>query len=448
MKQFFIILTLIFSFSSLAQQSFGLIEEEVYIQAPSESLVELIGNHPELTIDHRDKMGMELYGPTGMKQWLKEINVSFSENKTTHRHHKSLDLDNSNRYPTYSEIESFLKNIVAQNPTIAKLFSIGKSVEGRDLWVVKISDNVEVDEREPEFKYISSMHGNEITGRELTQFFIKDLIEGYGVDSTITDMIDNTEIYIMPSMNPDGSRKKQRANANGQDLNRNFPDFERGDSNTTADREPETISIMNFQKERHFSLSANFHGGAVCVNYPWDTTYDLHPLDSLVTDLSLAYADENPAMRSSRYFERGITNGAEWYVLKGGMQDWSYFWYDDLQVTIELSQKKWPRYKNIPGFYQDNKESMLKYMGLVHQGAGFYLGQEGTKGKVEITQLLSDGSSEDLGVFGFDRSEFYKVLETGNYQFEITVVGESNSRRFDVVVDDTINKNGNFFKAD
>jgi hypothetical protein len=59
--------------------------------------------------------------------------------------------------------------------SIAQMFSIGKSHQGRDLWVVKISDNVQVDEVEPEFKYISSMHGDEITGRELMVFLIEDL---------------------------------------------------------------------------------------------------------------------------------------------------------------------------------------------------------------------------------------------------------------------------------
>lgn len=446
MKEFFVILIFIISFSAFAGHNLGLIQEEVYIQAPSESLVELIGNHPELTIDHRDRLGMELYGPRGMKEWLKTIDVSFLESSMSHKHDKSIAFDNPNRYPTFEEIEQFLKDIVATKPGIAKLFSIGKSVQGRDLWVVKISDNVELDEVEPEFKYISSMHGNEITGRELTQFFIKDLIEGYGSDAAITEMIDNTEIYIMPSMNPDGSKKKQRANANGYDLNRNFPDFTRGDSNTTSGRQVETISVMNFQKSRKFSLSANFHGGAVVVNYPWDSTYDLHPLNDLIVDLSLGYANENPAMRSSRSFDRGITNGADWYVLNGGMQDWSYFWYNDLQVTVELSNKKWPRYRNIPGFYKDNKESMLKYMGLIHQGAGFYFNESSLKGKVQITHNKSDGTTQDLGAFGFEDSEFYKVLESGDYSFAITLEGESSSSHHNVVVDRNINSN--FFIAD
>lgn len=420
----------------------GIIEEEVYIDSPSDSLVELISQHPELTIDHRDIFGMELYGPKGTKKWLSEIGVSYKEPKHNH-FHKSSEKD-FNDYPSFEKVEAFLKKTVALNPKIAKLISIGKSVKGRDLYVVKISDNVDVDEVEPEFKYISSMHGDEITGRELTQFLIKDLIEGYGKDKQITDLINNTEIYIMPSMNPDGSHLRQRANANGFDLNRNFPAFTRGEINRPLGRQVEVQAMMKFQSERNFSLSANFHGGAVVVNYPWDAKYELHPLDNLLQEISLIYANENPAMRNSRAFPRGIVNGAQWYVLQGGMQDWSYFWHNDLQVTVELSQKKWPNYRNIPSFYRDNKASMIEYMALAHQGAGIKFSQADIKGKVKILKKTSNGNTEDLGTFGFERSEFFKILEVGEYEFQVQVNGSENISSVDLSVDSEINPNGNY----
>jgi hypothetical protein len=252
-----------------------------------------------------------------------------------------------------------------------KLFSIGKSEEGRELWVMKISDNVNRDEMEPEFKYISSMHGDEITGRELMHELIEDLAKNYNKDPQITSMIDNTEIYIMPSMNPDGSRARRRGNGNRIDLNRNFPELFVSKKKYLEDREPETIHLMKFQASRNFSFSANFHGGAVVVNYPWDSTYDRHPFDRLVKDISLEYARRNPEMKNSRSFPGGITNGADWYIVRGGMQDWSYFFHNDLQVTVELSQKKWPNYSKIKNYYKLNRDSLLYYMGAIHQGQVF-----------------------------------------------------------------------------
>lgn len=438
MKLGLLAISALLSLSVFAQK----IEEEVFVTGFDEAKVKLIEAHPELTIDHAFQDGFELYGPKGMKEWLSSVGIDYVEN-ISHSHNKHAEdaLD----YPSFQEITKFLKDITSKYPHIASLQSIGKSVEGRELWVVKISDNVQTDEREPEFKYISSMHGDEITGRELTQFLIKDLLEAYGNDPEITELINNTEIYIMPSMNPDGSQRRQRANANGFDLNRNFPEYTRNDQNTSLNRQPETIAVMDFQDERNFALSANFHGGAVCVNYPWDATYTKHPFDKLVKGLSLKYAGLNSEMRNSREFDDGVTNGAEWYVLRGGMQDWSYAYHNDLQVTIELSDRKWPRYRDIPGFYDRNKESMLTYAKSIHQGAGFKLNDRRATGKVSIIKVLNGGLSQPLGSYGFGHGEFFKVLEPGDYRFNVLVDGESQRKFFDVnVKDNTIYQNGNY----
>ena len=287
------------------------------------------------------------------------------------------------------------------------------------------------------------MHGDEITGRELLQFLIKDLLEGYGKDKRLTDLINNTELYIMPSMNPDGSKKRQRANANGFDLNRNFPHWN-AEVNDLMGRQPETVAVMNYQASRQFALSANFHGGAVCVNYPWDSTKVRHPFDALLQDLSLRYAQENAPMYRSREFNRGITNGADWYVVRGGMQDWSYVFFNDLQVTVELSDRKWPRYSQIPGFYKDNKESMLVYAEAIHQGAGFKLSTK-NNGTVKIKKILNNGMKKDLGSYGFRSGEFFKVLDEGSYEF--TVQYGSTVKTFEKTVEaNKIYTDGNYYQ--
>lgn len=441
--------TLLFNFilSSMTVSAFaqmGKIEEEVYIPNPDKSTIKMIEAHPELVIDHLSGEGFELYGPKGLKKWLNQIGISYD---TTLHDHSIKGINAVTAYPTYEEMTKNLMNLAKQYPDIMQLRSIGKSVEGKDLWVVKVSDNVQVDEVEPEFKYISSMHGDEITGRELTQFFLSDLLKGYGKEAKITNLINSTEIYIMPSMNPDGSLRKQRANANGYDLNRNFPEWNASISNTFG-RQPETIAVMDFQKSRQFSLSANFHGGAVVVNYPWDSTLSKHPLDGLLQDLSIRYSELNSPMYHSREFERGITNGADWYVVRGGMQDWSYVFYNDLQVTVELSDRKWPRYSEIPSFYMDNKDSMFAYVEAIHQGAGFKLNNQ-SDGTVHIRRKNTNGTTSDMGQFGFRSGEFYKVLPEGEYIFSIKVNG-GRSRKVEMsVIKDSIQKdNGNYTYVD
>lgn len=431
-------LVLLFGFSSAYAAK---IEESLFVLSNDVNLVKLLGSRPELTLDHPSSEGFEVYGPKGTSEWLDNMNIKYL-NMKEFESTKDDNFDTLN-YPTHAELTAVLKKLANDYPKILKLFSIGKSSQGLELWVMKISDNVELDEKEPEFKYISSMHGDEITGRELTTFLIADIAKAYGRDQAITDLVNNTEIFIMPSMNPDGSRLRQRANGNGYDLNRNFPDWTRGDSNTSEGRQVETVAVMNFQASRHFSLSANFHGGAVVVNYPWDSSYDLHPLDEAVQKLSLSYADLNPAMRNSRDFDRGITNGADWYVLRGGMQDWSYYWYNDLQVTIELSNRKWPNYSDIAGFYRDNKDSMLAYIKKVHQGAGVRFETE-KSGSVKVVQIGENSERRELGTYGFFGGEFYKVLEQGDYVFQVKTTDQAYE--VEVSVSDDMKTNGNFIE--
>ncbi len=412
--------------------SAAIIQEELFVMGSQPALLKELVGHADITVDHLDSHGFEVYGPTGLGEFLAQRGVAFYDLKDAR---KNVDWTN---YPSYEQIKAKLEEFANKYPQIVRLTSVGKSVKGRDLMVLKISDNVAVDEIEPEFKYISSMHGDEITGRELTIRLVDEMLEKYGKDQAITDLINNTEIYVMPSMNPDGSELRQRANAAGQDLNRNFPEAVRNDPNNAANRQPETQAIMAFQASRNFSLSANFHGGAVVANYPWDAKYDRHPFDGMLQDFSLEYANLNPEMRSSTEFNRGITNGADWYVLYGGMQDWSYIWHNDLQITVELSDSKWPNYKDIPGFYTSNRDSMIRYMELVHQGAGIKLANRNATGKVEV--LNAQGAS--LGTYGFQRGEFYKVLPPGAYTFKVEADGARRS--INVTVDTDIATNGNY----
>ncbi len=406
------------------------LDERVYLSRPTKKFVRYLSQFPSLTIDHPSRWGVELYGPVGTKKWLSEIGIDYVE--IQENEHQLSD------YPSYEQVTAKLKQLAQSHPHIFRLFSIGKTHEGRELWVMKVSDNVAADEVEPEFKYISSMHGDEITGRELMIRMLEEIAFKYQVDRTITRLVNNTEIFIMPSMNPDGSELQQRGNAHNIDLNRNFPEI------FTQNRvfqvtQPETQAVINFQKGRNFSFSANFHGGAVVVNYPWDSTYKRHPFDAMVRDISLNYSKRNPEMYQSTHFEDGITNGADWYIVRGGMQDWSYYFYNDLQVTVELSEAKWPHYDKIPLYYQRNKDSLFYYIGAIHQGAGFKFHTPQISGSVDII----DSDDNHLGRYNFKNSEFYKVLPVGRYLFKVHYQGISRELWMEVEKDH-VSENGNY----
>ena len=415
-----------------------------YVFDSDKNFLKIFNKYKAIVIDHMGEKGYEVYGPKGTGQWIDSLGVDSIDISSEQSIKKNRTIFDN--YPTPEEIEIELKKFAKDHPKILKLQSLGKSNEGRDLWSVKISDNVNQDEIEPEVKYIANMHGNEIVGRELMVILIKDILESYKKgDARIKKLVDNHEIHIVPTMNPDGSNRMRRGNAKWVDLNRDFPDFTTQDNtNDPAEREPETRAIMEFQANRKFALSANFHGGAEVVNYPWDTTSDHHPLEDLVVELSKEYANEVPGMFDSTRFPGGIVNGYKWYEVDGGMQDWSYHWHGDLQVTVELSNNKWPDYSQIQSYYDKNRESLLKYLERVDQGLGFKSIDKSLKGSVEIKNL---DNGANLGSFSFGEGEFYKVLKEGNYSIRVKTSGKTWSFNHNVRFPSQVN-NGNYISLE
>jgi murein tripeptide amidase MpaA len=141
-------------------------------------------------------------------------------------------------YHNYAEMVAELDNAVAAHPAIIRKTSIGKSYEGRDMPLIKISDNVAVDEDEPEVLYGAHQHAREHLTVEMALYLVKLYTEGYGKDSRITKLVDGRELWIVPDLNPGGGeydvatgayrnwRKNRQPNAGsasvGTDLNRNW----------------------------------------------------------------------------------------------------------------------------------------------------------------------------------------------------------------------------------
>ncbi len=280
---------------------------------------------------------------------------------------KSLDPP-QNEYYTLDQYHQFMIQTAAQYPDICALVQVGTSIQNRPLYFLKISDNVNVPEGEPKFKYISSIHGNEVVGYDMCIRLIQLLASEYGTNTRITNLVNGTEIWICPMMNPDGYVLGQRYNAAGVDLNRNFP-MPTGNQHPDGHNwQPETTAIMDFGNAHNFILSANFHGGALVMNYPWDYTYVLAPDDALLQAAALTYSIHNPPMYNSTEFPQGITNGAAWYVITGSMQDWNYGYTDCMDITAEIGNNMWPPASQLPTFWAQNQESMLSYMEFVHRG--------------------------------------------------------------------------------
>jgi carboxypeptidase D len=336
----------------------------------------------------------------------------------------SVGLSAAAAWPTYAEYVTDLQAVAAAHPTICRLVSLGNSVQGRAMWIMKITSNVDVEGAKPEFKFTSSIHGDEDTGMELSRRMIHYLAENYGTDTRVTNLVNNVEIWILPLHNPDGYVNVSRYNANGYDLNRVFPDPNVDPTDTPVGRPLEDQNIMNFGYAHNFILSANYHGGALVANYPWDVqSYPRAPDDVLAHNISLAYSATNLPMWNSPYFTQGVTEGADWYVVNGGMQDWCYYWRNELDITIEVSTTKKPVFTLMDTFWNENRESMLTFMertytrGVVRgivTSAVTGLPLSATVGVVQVGKsILSD---PDVG-------DYHRMLEPGTYTLTFSRAG-------------------------
>jgi hypothetical protein len=122
-------------------------------------------------------------------------------------------------YYTNSEVEGVLDAWAVQYPDlITPKASIGTTVEGRDIWAVKISDNPNQDENEPEVCFDTLIHAREMMSLMTGLYYMKNLLEGYGTDPEMTYLVDHREIWFIPVHNPDGHVYNQQTNPGGGGL--------------------------------------------------------------------------------------------------------------------------------------------------------------------------------------------------------------------------------------
>ncbi|XP_054714208.1 carboxypeptidase D-like [Uloborus diversus] len=353
------------------------------------------------------------------------------------------------KHHNYLEMVSVLKNVSKQCPKITNLYSIGQTVENRELYVLEMSSNPGMHEPgKPEFKYIGNMHGNEVVGREMLLLLVQYFCLNYESNERIKHLLDTTHVHIMPSMNPDGYEKAKegdfdgyggRENANNIDLNRNFPDQFRVNKDNAV-QQPETIAVMNWILSKPFVLSANLHGGSLVANYPYDDNkdeidglYSKSPDDAVFRQLASVYSNKHPTMhlakpcgkgKMSETFPGGITNGAVWYSVSGGMQDWNYLHSNCFEITLELGCFKYPPAKDLPNLWDENKEPLIAYIEEVHSGIhGFIFDTKGvgiSNATIHVNEISHDVTSSQFG-------DYWRLLVPGKYIVVVSAPGYSRS---------------------
>ncbi|XP_042146799.1 carboxypeptidase D isoform X1 [Ixodes scapularis] len=362
-------------------------------------------------------------------------------------------------YYNHEEMTAFLRKVSTNYPDFTRLYSVGKSVQNRDLWVLLITKEPHEETLlKPNVKYVANMHGNEAVGRQLMVYLIAHLLTRYNTDAYVRYLLDNTRIHIMPSMNPDGYEISKegactgtlgRYNARGVDLNRNFPDHFK---TQTESEQPETTAVRRWIHQIPFVLSGNIHGGAVVASYPFDNSPNavfhqynkpsLTPDDDVFKQIASVYSFNHanmylgaPCSSDRQSFPNGTTNGAAWYPLAGGMQDYNYVWEGCMEVTFEISCCKYPLRRELPRFWEDNKQSLLAFLGEAHKGVRGIVSDEENNPVVKAFLKISNRS---IGFKTTSRGEYWRILRPGRYTLEVSAPGFHTSKQDFIVLDQQI----------
>jgi hypothetical protein len=347
-------------------------------------------------------------------------------------------------YPTYPQYLSIMEGFATTYPSLCHLDTIGTSINGRYVLVLKISDNAGIKEDEPEVFYSSSMHGDELGGFVLMLRFADYLLSNYYLNDRVKKLVDDLEIWINPLANPDGAytsgstiTSPVRYNANGYDLNRNFPDPSKPYNSSNIEQK-ETLDMVRFMRKHHFVISANFHSGSEVVNYPWDKWSRLHADDSWFLEISRAYADTVHKYSVPSYMDflnNGVTNGYDWYSINGGRQDFITWELQGREVTIELDNSTPTPADQLELLWQNNWHSLLVHIENAFYGIHGLVKDAHTGNPVSARVFISGHDIDSSQVYSDTlRGRFVRLIAPGTWNLTFSATGYSDTTVINVPV--------------
>ena len=346
-----------FSFATFAHQSSGLAANQQF-QMPSTLMAKVQFSNYKLGMWKLNQLHLDVAG-IDIKNKFAEVIINEAELKklesmgfnVTVTMSKSLMRGPDTQYKTPDEIEKILNDYHAKYPTLTQLKEVGKSLQGRSIWAIKISSNANVHmNNKPVILFNGMHHAREVMGPEVALDIIQTLLEGYGKDNKATHWVDANEIWVMPMFNVDGNnivwtndsmwRKNARGNY-GVDINRNYP-YAWGSCNgssgsksaqdyrgPSAASEPETNVMMNLVKEIRPVFDISYHSYSELVIYPMGC-------DGKRTQNADVVEGIGKKMGSLLNY----TAGTAWetlYSVDGGDIDWMYAEYQVIPYVIEVN---------------------------------------------------------------------------------------------------------------
>jgi hypothetical protein len=345
-------------------------------------------------------------------------------------------------YKNPEEILEIMTKFASAYPELTQMHSIGKSLEGRDIWAMKISDNPNLTENdEPAVLFNSMHHAREVMTPEVSLDIIEQLLTNYATDAEVASWVNSIEIWVIPMFNVDGNNKmwnhdrwwrKNTRGGYGVDLNRNYPTGWNKCKGSSASRrsqtyrgpnpasEPETQAMMNFIKNIRPVFDISYHAYSELVIYPFGCSPERTPTKDVVETIGKEIAKK-----------LNYKAGTAWELLynaDGGDIDWMYDAYQVIPYVIELNSRKQgfhPKYKKWRDVtVEKNRVGWQHLLNRVTQSG--IRGQLTNKNKIVQDYTIEISNEDNLKVIstyrGHEKSGmFHLVLNPGTYTLNFKV---------------------------
>lgn len=343
-------MTLLFTSLFLTASVFANIDKQdisqFEISANHHNLKQIVGKF-EVLSSNKDKL--QIYVPRFRASELSHLAPKARlVHQSIYNSGTQKDGRNSKAYKKYDEVVSIMQELAAKYPNLVSLNSYGKSVKGNNLYFLKISDNVSVDEQEPELLITAATHGDEIITTETLMRFIVNMIKNKDTDERIAKMIQDHELFFIPVVNPDGFTKRRRYTADGTDPNREYPYPEKPNKTSVQCIEKE----IEFFNSRNFVASMDLHASGELIMYPWGFTKDSVP----AADKQMFETLGKKMASANRYSVGQISKII--YVAPASSADYFYWKKGTISYGIELARSKAPMSWSI-GKIVDQATSMM-----------------------------------------------------------------------------------------
>ena len=333
-----------FSLSAFAHNNSSL--QTYQLIAPEIKVIDAVSE--EFEVVRKIANGFEIYVPISKKARFLELapQAKFISND------EFKNPGTFEGYRDYKKVEEELKQIAAQFPDIAKLETYGTTEDGHTLYVLKVSDNVQIDEDEPELMITSATHGDEIITVEVEMELIKSLLQNYEKDARLSKMLKEKEIFFIPMVNPQGYSQRDRYANNNTDPNRDYP--YPGDENKKS---VDCIdALRTWFHSRDIKGSIDLHAYGKLIMFPWAYTKSSPPRDD---EINFQYLTNSMA-EINKYKAGQISKII--YVAKGSSADYYYWKNKTLALGIELSSSKAPPYGAVPRIVEESREMIWRFI--------------------------------------------------------------------------------------